>query len=48
MNRWFGCLALLALCPALAAAQDSTATPRAMPAQDSATAVLVSTPAVTL
>jgi outer membrane protein len=48
MNRWFGCLALLALCPALAAAQDSTATPRAMPAQDSATAVLVSAPAVTL
>src|SRR5689334_11189780 len=32
MNRWFGCLALMALCPGLAAAQDSTAAVRPAPA----------------
>ncbi|HKT61277.1 MAG TPA: TolC family protein [Gemmatimonadales bacterium] len=48
MNRWFGYLALVALCPGLAAAQDSTATARATPARDSATATLAPAPAVTL
>jgi len=38
MNRWFGFLALMALCPALAAAQDSTAAARSAPAPDSSKA----------
>jgi len=38
MNRWFGFLALMALCPSLAAAQDSTAAARAAPTPAAATA----------
>ena len=38
MNRWFGFLALMALCPSLAAAQDSTAAARSAPVSDSSTA----------
>jgi outer membrane protein len=37
MNRWFGFLALMALCPAPAVAQDSTAAARAAPVPDSST-----------
>ena len=37
MNRWFRFLALMALCPALAAAQDSTAAARPAPVPDSST-----------
>src|SRR6476646_10250168 len=48
MNRWFGYLALLALGPSLAAAQDSTAAARPAAARDSATAVIAPAPAVTL
>jgi outer membrane protein len=48
MIRWFGFLALVALCPAPAAAQDSTAAARA-PARDSAAAAVAPpAPAVTL
>jgi len=46
MNRWFGYLALFALCPGLAAAQDSTAAARIAPA--SVATDTVPTPAVTL
>src|SRR6476646_8734276 len=38
MNRWFGFLALMALCPAPAAAQDSTAAAPSAPVPDSSTA----------
>jgi outer membrane protein len=48
MNRWFGYLALLVVYPCLAAAQDSTAAAGAAQAKDSAAAVLVSAPSVTL
>jgi outer membrane protein len=39
MNRWFGYLALIALYPGLAAAQDSTAAARSQPAQDTTISV---------
>jgi outer membrane protein len=59
MNRWFGYLALLALYPGMAGAQDSTAAARTRPVQDSAAAARaapaqaaatagLTTPAVTL
>ena len=47
MNRWFGYLALIALCPGLAAAQDSTAAGRPAAPQDSIAGALAA-PAVTL
>ena len=46
MNRWFGYLALFALCPGLGAAQDSTAAARTAPAPVATDSV--PTPAVTL
>jgi len=46
MNRWFGYLALFALCPRLGAAQDSTAAARTAPAPVATDSV--PTPAVTL
>jgi outer membrane protein len=47
MTRWFGFLALVVVCPGMAAAQDSTAAARQGPAPDSAAAAR-SAPAVTL